>query len=66
MAKRKKRLEKQINGIERQIQEHRRKLLEEIGMKDTTPDYWRKEIEEKFKPEKAYRERLLKKQKGKK
>ena len=56
MGKRDKRLKKQIEGIERQIELHLEKLRTESGEKDTTHDYWRKEIELKF--ERARRDRV--------
>jgi len=45
MAKRKKRLEKQIKGLRKQIEKHKEKLENEAGRKETTPEYWRGEIE---------------------
>ena len=45
MAKRKKRLKKEIKGLEKQRQKHLAKLKGEEGRKDTTPTYWRKEVE---------------------
>ena len=45
MAKRKKRLEKQYFGLLRQVKKHKQKLKQETGRKDTTHDYWKKEIE---------------------
>lgn len=48
MAKRNKRIKKEIEGLKNQIQKHIDKLRTEVGFKDTTPDYWRKEIELKF------------------
>lgn len=59
MDKRKKRLQKQIEGIEKQIERHLEKLRMEKGRKDTTHEYWRKEIELKFKRVKRDRERKL-------
>ena len=44
--KRKKRLEKQIKGLKRQVQRHKEKLETGAGEKDTTHDYWRAEIRE--------------------
>ncbi len=40
--------EKRIKGIEKQIDEHEDKIKKEKGRKDTTKDYWKKEIDEKF------------------
>ncbi len=39
---------KRIKSIQKQIGEHERKIQEEEGRKDTTKDYWKKEIDEKF------------------
>ena len=41
--------EKRIKAIDRQILSHEQKIKSENPKKDTTLDYWRKEIEEKFK-----------------
>ena len=59
MGKREKRLKKQIEGMERQIKLHLEKLATEEGKKDTTHDYWRKEIELKFEAAKRDREKKL-------
>jgi len=40
--------EKRIESVEKQIDEHREKIKHEKGIKDTTQDYWKKEISEKF------------------
>ena len=40
--------EKRIKSIQKQIDEHEEKIEKEKGRKDTTKDYWRKEIDEKF------------------
>ena len=40
--------EKRIKSIKKQIDEHEEKIEEEKGRKDTTKEYWRKEIDEKF------------------
>lgn len=40
--------EKRIESIESQIEEHKDKIQNEPGRKDTTKDYWKKEIDEKF------------------
>jgi len=40
--------EKRIKSVERQIEEHEDKIEHEKGRKDTTKDYWKKEIDEKF------------------
>lgn len=41
----KKKIEKQIKSLKEQKQKHLEKLKTEEGEKDTTPDYWKKEIE---------------------
>ena len=61
MAKRKKRLMKQEEGLLKQAERHREKIEEGLGRKDTTREYWEKEIE-KF--EKRARERVGKLKKG--
>jgi len=64
MVKRKKRLKKQINGLEKQAGKHREKKSTEKGKLDTTPDYWKLEIKE-FEKQKKQREEILKKLMGK-
>lgn len=39
---------KRIDSVKKQIAEHENKIASEPGEKDTTKDYWRKEIDEKF------------------
>ena len=39
---------KRINAIQQQIDKHEEKIQNEEGRLDTTKDYWRKEIDEKF------------------
>ena len=39
---------KKKKSIQRQIDEHEDKIKHEKGRLDTTKDYWRKEIDEKF------------------
>ena len=39
---------KRIKSVKKQIEEHEKKIQKEKGRKDTTKDYWRKEIDEKF------------------
>ena len=56
---RKKRLEKEKIGLEKQEQKHLIKLKTEKGRLDTTPAYWKKEIEI-FKKQKQEREAKLK------
>ena len=40
--------EKRIEATEKQIEKHNEKIEKEKGRKDTTKDYWKKEIDEKF------------------
>ena len=40
--------EKRIKSIKKQIDKHEEKIDEEEGRLDTTKDYWRKEIDDKF------------------
>jgi hypothetical protein len=40
--------EKRVDSIQKQIESHEDKIQNEKGRKDTTKDYWRKEIDEKF------------------
>lgn len=40
--------EKRIISLQNQIAKHEEKIREEEGRKDTTKDYWQKEIDEKF------------------
>ncbi len=40
--------EKRIKSIQGQIVKHEDKIEREEGRKDTTKDYWQKEIDEKF------------------
>ena len=63
MGKRKKRLEKQIEGLNKQIEKHLEKLSSEKGRKDTTPEYWEKEIRLKFEARKKDREKKLERKK---
>jgi hypothetical protein len=39
---------KRILSIGKQVEKHKDKIKNEPGRKDTTKDYWRKEIDEKF------------------
>ena len=39
---------KRIKSVKEQIEKHEMKIKTEKGKKDTTKDYWRKEIDEKF------------------
>ena len=45
-SKREKRLIKQEKGLLKQVEKHRLKIEKESGRKDTTQDYWKKEIVE--------------------
>jgi len=65
MGKRDKRIKKEIDGLEKQIQKHIDKLRTEECYKDTTPNYWRKEIELKFRKRIANRVKKLNRKKGK-
>jgi ppGpp synthetase/RelA/SpoT-type nucleotidyltranferase len=65
MAKRQKRLRKQIEGLERQAERHKVKIETEVGRKDTTHEYWEEEIE-RFEKRKKEREAMLKKLRRKK
>lgn len=40
--------EKRIKSIKKQIDKHKEKIENEAGRLDTTKDYWKKEIDEKF------------------
>jgi len=44
----KKMREKRIKSVQKQINKHEEKILNEKGRLDTTKDYWKKEIDEKF------------------
>ena len=39
---------KRIKSTQKQIDNHEEKIQKEKGRKDTTKDYWKKEIDEKF------------------
>ena len=39
---------KRIKSTQKQIDDHEEKIQKEKGRKDTTKDYWKKEIDEKF------------------
>ena len=39
---------KRIKSIEKQIDKHKENIQNEKGKLDTTKDYWKKEIDEKF------------------
>ena len=40
--------EKRIKSLKKQVDKHEDKIKHEKGRLDTTKDYWRKEIDEKF------------------
>jgi hypothetical protein len=40
--------EKRIKSVKEQIEKHKEKIKTEKGKKDTTKEYWQKEIDEKF------------------
>lgn len=50
---------KRINSVDEQIAEHEYKIENEEGRKDTTKDYWKKEIDEKFLKQKKEDEEYL-------
>jgi hypothetical protein len=60
MGKRAKRLRKQEQGLLRQAKIHIRKVKTELGRKDTTRDYWLKEIE-KFRRQAEKKSKLRRK-----
>jgi len=60
MVKREKRLKKALTSLEKQKQLHLKKLEQGEGRKDTTRDYWIKEIE-KFEKEIKKKKKTLKK-----
>ncbi len=40
--------EKRIKAVKKQVEKHKKKIEKEKGRLDTTKDYWKKEIDEKF------------------
>jgi predicted nucleic acid-binding Zn-ribbon protein len=42
--KQRKQIEKKIEGFKKQIEKHEEKIKTMTGKKDTTHDYWKKEI----------------------
>lgn len=40
--------EKRIMALKKQVEKHEEKIQKEKGRLDTTKDYWKKEIDEKF------------------
>ncbi|MEK6914484.1 MAG: hypothetical protein AABW83_02425 [Nanoarchaeota archaeon] len=61
MAKRKKRLEKQISGIEMSIKKHQEKLASFRGRLDTTDTYWGEEIKRLIRRKEDRRSKLRRK-----
>lgn len=55
--------EKRIKSVDKQISSHEEKIEQEKPQKDTTIDYWKKEIEEKFKKIKQEDEEYLREKK---
>ena len=51
--------EKRIESIDKQISSHEKKIKTEKPKKDTTIDYWKNEIEKKFKKIKKEDEKYL-------
>jgi hypothetical protein len=51
--------EKRIESIDKQISSHEEKIKTEKPQKDTTIDYWKNEIEKKFKKIKKEDEKYL-------
>ena len=51
--------EKRIKSFQKQIDRHKEKIQNEEGELDTTKDYWREEIEGKFKKQKEEAEKYL-------
>ena len=64
MAKREKRLEKQIESLLEQAKKHKIKAETQKGSKDTTSDYWLAEAE-RFEEQAKERTKILKKLKKK-
>ena len=60
MAKRKKRLMKQIKCLEKQAERHQEFIEAKKGRKDTTPDYWKNEKAE-YERQAKEREEILEK-----
>ncbi|MEX2017561.1 MAG: hypothetical protein WD876_03750 [Candidatus Pacearchaeota archaeon] len=50
---------KRIKAIDEQIDEHEYKIRTEKGRKDTTKEYWKSEIEDKFEKQKKEDEEYL-------
>jgi len=64
LKKRKKQLEKRIEGLQKQIERHEEFVKYKEGRLDTTKDYWKKEIR-RFENKKKLAEEKLKKLKEK-
>jgi len=54
---------KRIKAMDEQIEKHEDKIKWEKGDKDTTKEYWQKEIEEKFLKQKKEDEEYLEEEK---
>ena len=54
---------KRIKSVQKQISKHEEKIKKEKGRFDTTKDYWRKEIDDKFLKQIEEDEDYLKEQK---
>ena len=54
---------KRIKAIGKQIEKHEEKIENEPGRLDTTKDYWKKEIDEKFLKQIEKDERYLEEEK---
>ena len=64
LKKRKKQLEKRIEGLSKQIEKHEDFVKSKKGRLDTTKNYWKKEIK-RFEKKKELSEEKLKKLKEK-
>jgi len=51
--------EKRITGVGKQIEKHEDMIEHEKPIKDTTPEYWKKEVKEKFSKQKDEDEEYL-------
>ena len=51
---------KKKESLQKQINKHKEKISNEKGRLDTTKDYWKKEINEKFEPQLKETEDYLK------
>lgn len=50
---------KRITSLQKQINQHEEKIEKRKGRKDTTQDYWKKEIDKKFSKQKEDDEKYL-------